>query len=121
VYLLMADKNPMGARRIVPLGLPHRHTAILRDELDGWIAGIEEDVADPRGLPDRDSAIREAEAFGRLLAALTTGEIALPDEEARAAMARAAEGYDEAAGYERAVAVHEAHHAMLAILVGEEG
>jgi hypothetical protein len=31
-------------------------------------------------------------------------------------MSRAAEGYDEASGYERIVAVHDAHHALLSLL-----
>jgi hypothetical protein len=100
----------------VPLRLPAAQAAILRDELAGWIAGIEEDLADPRCLPDREAATGEAAAFRRILAALDAAEIALPDEEARAAMARAAKGYDEAAGYERALAVHDAHHALLAVL-----
>jgi len=102
----------------VPLGLPAAQTAILHDELNGWIAGIEEDLANPKGLPDREAVAGEAAAFGRLLAALDAGEITLPDEEARAAMARAAEGYDEAAGYEHVTAVHEAHRALLDVLGG---
>jgi hypothetical protein len=40
----------------------------------------------------------------------------VPDEEARSALCRAAEGYDEASGYERLVAVHDAHHALLSLL-----
>jgi hypothetical protein len=66
---------------------------------------------------DRATSIEEGEAFGRLLAALDRREIRLPDEEARSALELAAEGYDEASGYERVVAVHEAHHALLALLV----
>jgi hypothetical protein len=31
-------------------------------------------------------------------------------------MCRAAEGYDEASGYERVVAIHDAHHALLSLL-----
>lgn len=114
----MSYEHPTHGRRTVPLELPAAQTAILHDELDGWIAGIEEDLADPKGAPDRDAALSEAEAFRRLLAALDGGEIALPDEEARAAMAKAAEGYDEAAGIEKAVAVHDAHGALLDVLDG---
>lgn len=114
----MSCKHPTHGRRTVPLRLPAAQMAILHDELDGWIAGIEEDLADPKGVPDRDDALGEAEAFRRLLAALDDGEIVLPDEEAHAAMAKAAEGYDEAAGIEKALAVHDAHRALLDLLDG---
>ena len=117
----MADPNPMGAKRLVPLKLPAAQTAILHDELDGWIASIEEDLADPKGLPDRDAATIEAEAFRRLLSALDAREIALPDEDARAVMTKAARGHEEAAGYGRTTAVHDAHHALLSILAEEGG
>jgi hypothetical protein len=90
-------------------------TEILRDELLGWLAGIEEDIAADQ-LPDPGADAREADAFRRLLTALDRGEIALPDDEARGAMGRAAEGYDDASGYERVVAVHNAHHALLSVL-----
>lgn len=112
----MSCNHPTHGRRVVRLGIPAAQTAILRDELAGWIAGIEEDLADPRGLPDGEAATGGAAAFRRLLAALDAGEITLPDEEARAAMAKAAEGYDEAAGYGRVLAVHDAHHALLDVL-----
>jgi hypothetical protein len=102
----------------VPLRFTVAQAAILHDELSGWIAGIEEDLASPKGIPHGDEAVTEAEAYGRLLAALDAGEIALPDEEARAAMARAAEGHDEAAGYGRTTAIHDAHHILLDVLGG---
>jgi hypothetical protein len=117
----MADQNPMADPRVVRLNLAVEQVEILRDELLGWIAGIEEDLVNPKGLPDGDAATREAEAFRRLLAALDEGSIPLPDEEARAVMAKAAEGYEEAAGYGRATAVHDAHHALLSILAGGTG
>jgi hypothetical protein len=60
--------------------------------------------------------VREAEAFRRLLVALDACEIKLPDEDARAALAGAADGYDHASGYTRITGVHDAHHALLAIL-----
>ncbi len=67
-------------------------------------------------LRDPQATVREAEAFRRLLAALDAHEIELPDEDARAALGRAADGYDHASGYARIAAVHDAHHALLAIL-----
>jgi hypothetical protein len=114
----MSCKHPTHGRRTVPLKLPAAQTAILHDELNGWIACIEEDLAHPQGRQDCDAVLHEAEAFRRLLAAVESGEIVLPDDEARVAMEKAAEGYDEAVGYERAIAVHDAHLALLDVLAG---
>jgi hypothetical protein len=114
----MSCKNPTHGRRTVPLRLPAAQAAILGNDLDGWIAGIEEDQEGSDARPGADSPIREAEAFRRLRAGLDAGEITLPDEEARAAMAKAADGCDETEGYERAVAVHDAHHALIDVLGG---
>jgi hypothetical protein len=111
----MANQNPTAGPRVVPIDLPAAQTEILRDELLGWLAGIEEDLATEQ-LPDPGADAREADAFRRLLTALDRNEIALPDEEAREEMRRAAEGYDEASGYERVLAVHDAHHALLSVL-----
>ncbi len=111
----MADQNPTAGPRVVPVDLPPAQTEILRSELLGWLAGIEEDVEFDE-LPDPGADAREADAFRRLLTALDRGEVALPDDEAREAMSRAAEGYDEANDYERVVAVHAAHHALLSVL-----
>jgi hypothetical protein len=111
----MADQNPTAGPRVVPIDLPPAQVEILRDELLGWLAGIEEDLESDE-LPDPGADAREADAFRRLLTALDRGEIALPDDGAREAMSRAAEGYDDASGYERVVAVHDAHHALLSLL-----
>lgn len=99
----------------MPIDLPPAWVEILRDELLGWLAGIEEDLETDQ-MPDPGADAREADAFGRLLTALDRDEIEVPDEEARSALERAAEGYDEASGYERVVAVHDAHHALLSVL-----
>jgi hypothetical protein len=105
----------MADPRVVPLDLAVEQAEILHDELLGWLAGIEEDLA-TEPPPDPGAVTREADAFRRLLVALDDGKIELPDAEARSALARAAEGYDEASGYERAMAVHDAHHALLSVL-----
>jgi hypothetical protein len=102
----------------VPIHLPAAQTAILCDELIGWLAGIEEDLMEGQQLPDPEAWVREADAFRRLLVALDRGSIELPDEEARSAMEQAAAGYDEAFRPASVVAVHDAHHALLAILGG---
>ncbi|MGH2936656.1 MAG: hypothetical protein ACRDPE_00870 [Solirubrobacterales bacterium] len=112
----MADQNPTADPRVVPVDLPVSQTEILRSELNGWLAGIEEDLEAALRPPDRKAAIEEADAFGRLLVALHRGEIGVPDEAARSWLCRAAEGYDEANGYDRVVAVHDAHHALLSVL-----
>lgn len=111
----MADQNPTAGPRVVPIDLPPAQAEILRDELLGWLAGIEEDLETGQ-LPDPGADAREADAFRRLLTALDRGEVVLPDDEAREAMTRAAEGYDDASGYERVVAIHDAHHALLSLL-----
>jgi hypothetical protein len=112
----MADQNPTADPRVVPVNLPASQTEILRSELNGWLAGIEEDLEAGLRPPDREAAVDEANAFGRLLVALHRGEIEVPDQEARSALERAAEGYDAASGYGRVVAVHDAHHALLSVL-----
>jgi hypothetical protein len=112
----MADQNPTADPRVVPVDLPVSQTEILRDELNGWLAGIEEDLEAGLRPPDREAAADEANTFGRLLVALHRGEIEVPDEVARAALEQVAEGYDEASDYERVVAVHDAHHALLPLL-----
>jgi len=112
----MADQNPMADPRVVPVDLPPAQTEILRSELLGWLAGIELDLGHPEPLDDPEASVREAEAFRRLLTGIDRSEIELPDEDAREALGKAAEGYDEASGYERVCAVHDAHHALLSLL-----
>lgn len=112
----MADQNPTAGPRVVPVDLPPAQIEILRGELLGWIAGIELDLGHPEPQRDAPSTVREGDAFRRLLTALYRSEIEIPDEDAREALGKAAEGYDEASGYERICAVHDAHHALLSLL-----
>lgn len=112
----MADQNPMADPRVVPVDLPPAQTEILRRELLGWLDGIALDLAHPEPLEDPEASVREADAFRRLLTALDRSMVELPDEDAREALGRAAEGYDEASGYVRVCAIHDAHHALLAVL-----
>jgi hypothetical protein len=106
----------MADPRVVPVDLPPAQTEILRNELLGWLAGIELDLGHPEPLDDPQALVREADAYRRLLTALDRCEIKVPDEPAREALGRAAEGYDEASGYERICAVHDAHRALLSLL-----
>ncbi len=112
----MAETNPTGDPRVVPIDLPPAQTEILRSELLGWLAGLELDFAHPEPLDDPEVAVHEAAAFRRLLIAVERSVIELPDVDAREALAKAAEGYDETSGYERVCAVHDAHRALLCLL-----
>jgi len=112
----MADQNPMAGPRVVPVDLSPAQTEILRSELLGWLDGIELDLAHPEPLDDAEASVREADAFRRLLTAIDRSEIELPDEDAREALGKAAEGYEEASGYVRVCVVHDAHGALLAVL-----
>jgi hypothetical protein len=117
----MADQNPMAGPRVVPIHLPDAQAGILRSDMLDWLAGIEHDLARfGSRLRDPQATVREAEAFRRLLVALDAHEIELPDEDARLALGGAADGYDDASGYTEILAVHDAHHALLAILDSAE-
>jgi hypothetical protein len=91
---------------------------LLKQEVGGWLAGVEEDLETP-GLDDPEECAREAAVWRRLLKALDRREVMLPDEEARAAMETATEGYEEAAEYTLATLRHDAHLALLDLLGGE--
>src|SRR5215213_6143663 len=107
----MANENPMGGTRPVPLDLPAKHIPVLRACLTGWLEGAREDLKAPEQLQHPDRAHGEAEAFERLLAALATRQIALPDEAAREAVAVATADDDEANNYKEIAANHDALHA----------
>jgi len=113
----MADQNPTAGPRVVPVHLSDAQARILRSDMLGWLAGIDRDLARfPGRLRHPEAAFRESEAIRRLLAALDAHGIELPDEDARATLTRAADGFDHASGYMEIAAVHDAHHALLAIL-----
>ena len=54
----MADQNPTADPRVVPVDLPVSQTEILRNELNGWLAGIEEDLEEGLRPPDRKAATK---------------------------------------------------------------
>ena len=115
----MADENPMGAPRAVPIIFSDHLIDLLKQEVCGWLAGVEEDLETPEGLKDPEASVREAAVFRRLLEALDLREVMLPDEEARATIERASEGYEEAPEYTLATLRHDAHLALLDLLGGE--
>lgn len=114
----MARDNDMGGWSLVPLDLPPQHIPVLRSCLTGWMEGAREDLEGPARLQNPDKARREAEAFERLLDALASGQITLPDEAAREAVAVATADDDAASNYKEIAANHDALHALLGVLGG---
>lgn len=114
----MSCPNPIGDGSPVALNLPAEQVALMRENLGDWLDGLRSDLATPEKLDDAGSRRREAEAFERLLLALTTGQVFLPDREAEAFLRSAAEGYDRESEYAALVANHDAMHGLLAVLEG---
>jgi hypothetical protein len=114
----MANNNPMGAGSLVSLDLPPQHLPILRDRLTTWLDGVREDLETPDEVKRPDQAWQEARAFERLLTAISTGKICLPDERARTAIEASAAAHDRESGYAEAVATHDALHSLLDVLGG---
>jgi hypothetical protein len=112
----MANENPMDGARPVPLDLPAKHIPILRSCLNDWLHGVREDLKAPERLQHPDKAQQEAQAFERLLVALATRQIVLPDEAARAAVEAATEDHDEESNYQEVAANHDALYALLGVL-----
>jgi hypothetical protein len=114
----MANDNPTDGARPVPLDLAAKHVPILRSCLSDWLHGVREDLKAPEQLQHPDKARQEAQAFERLLVALATRQIVLPDETARAAVEAAAGDHDEESNYQEVAANHDALHALLGVLGG---
>ena len=102
----MANDNPMGSGSLVSLDLPPQHQPIMRD------------LETPDEVQRPDQAWQEARAFERLLTAISTGKICLPDEAARTAIEASAAAHDRESGYTEAVAIHDALHSLLDVLGG---
>lgn len=100
----------------MPLDLPAKHVPVLRACLNGWLEGVREDLNAPERLRQPDKARQEAQAFERLLIALATGQIVLPDDAAREAVAVATADDDAASNYKEIAANHDALHALLGVL-----
>ncbi|HET9591594.1 MAG TPA: hypothetical protein VFP17_01645 [Solirubrobacterales bacterium] len=114
----MANANDMGGGSLVPLDLPPQHIPILRDRLTAWLDGVREDLESPDEVQQPDQAWQEARAFERLLTALTTGKICVPDEAARAAIEASVAAHDKESDYVEVVATHDALHDLLGVLGG---
>lgn len=115
----MARDNDMGGGSLVPLALPPQHIPILRERLTTWLDGVREDLETVDEAQRPDQAWQEARAFERLLTALATGKICLPDEAARTALEVSAAAHDKESDYADVTATHDALHALLDALGGE--
>jgi hypothetical protein len=115
----MPCDNPTGGGSLAALNLPAKHVPILRSCLNDWLHGVREDLKASERLQHPDRAQQEAQAFERLLVALTTRQIVLPDEDARAAVEAATADHDEEGNYREVAANHDALHALLDVLGGQ--
>ncbi len=114
----MAEKNPTGGQRVVPLDLPDPHILIVRDTLADCLAGVQNDLEAPGGVRDPKQLRREGDAYKRLLAGLVVGQVLVPDEDARIAVEVIARGDDRASDYAEIIANHDALHGLLGLLRG---
>ena len=108
----------MHGGQLTPLDLPAEHVEILRARLTSWLNGLREELRTPERLEDPEGARQEAQSYERLLVSLTTRQIVLPDEPARAAIQTAASTHDAEENYDEVVAGHDALHGLLALLGG---
>lgn len=115
----MADSNPMGDSRLVPVDLPDELAAVLRRDLSGWIDSLDADLRKPERLVDPDRTRADLAAYRRLLDGVKEKGIRVPDPDAARLLREAAEAHDEESGYAEVVATHEAMHCLLAALTGE--
>jgi hypothetical protein len=112
----MAGTNPTDGGRAVALDLPARYISILRLRLSDCLQGVLADLAIPGQMLDPVGARREADAYRRLLVGLDIGEVTVPDQAAREAVAILASEADRANSYAEVVAEHEALNGLLARL-----
>ena len=100
----------------VPLdGIPDDQLDLLRDIFDAGLSAATE--AAERSDSDRASA--RAAIYRRLLGAVDSGQIMVPDEQARAVVEEIATATDEENQYSLVVAEHDALHTMLGLLGGD--
>jgi hypothetical protein len=114
----MADTDPTGGDSTVALDLPAEHMTILRDTLASCLEGVRGDLDTPERMRDPEKARWEAAAYKRLLAGLERGEVLVPDESAREAVATIVANADLENNYAEVVAEHDALHGLLAGLGG---
>jgi hypothetical protein len=111
----MANEKPTTGPRVVPFDLAIERRLILRHEIEIWRDGDREDLQTPDKLKDPERTWRRVASYERLMEALKRGTIELPDDEARAALQQAADGFDDAEEWEETNAIHGAQRALLAV------
>lgn len=107
----MADSDPMGGERAVPLSIQPGQAEFLRRELTGFKDGLEDDALTHADRPDARRWLTNAEAYGRLVAAIDAGEI-VPDDHVRQLVREWAEAHDGSEHYEQVVFEHDAIAAL---------
>lgn len=107
----MANSDPMGGERAVPLSIQPEQAEFLRRELTGFKDGLEDDAQTHPDRPDARGWLANAEAYGRLVTGLDAGEI-VPDDRARRLVREWAEAHDRAEHYEQVVFEHNAIAAL---------
>lgn len=114
----MADQNPTGGGPAVPLDLPAPQVMLLRQTLTSCLVGVKGDLARTTEIPSAEKAREEAGAFRRLLRGLSRGEVVVPDQPAREAVAILAAETDRENNYAEVVVEHDALHGLLGVLEG---
>jgi len=114
----MSCSQPTGGTEAVALDLPDAQRKILRSTLTSCLEGVSGDLKQPEQMPNPERARGEADAYGRLLAALDAGEITVPDETARATVEAMAIAIERDTDYARLVAEHDALFGLLDVLGG---
>ncbi|MBS1888802.1 MAG: hypothetical protein JSU06_16585 [Actinobacteria bacterium] len=100
----------------VAVDLPRPQIEILKEEIGNALSVLAQDLAYLDRNPHPERAVSEVAAHARLTAALSSGNLLLPDRGARKPLHRLAEEVDERNEYERAVAGHEAFRAFERLL-----
>jgi hypothetical protein len=116
--LLMATHHDTGGGAAVPLHLPDPQVKILRGTIASCLEGVSGDLRKSEQLPDPERAQREASAYQRLLAALDSRRIVLPDDAVREAVEIMVLAIEEDTDYRRLVAEHDALFGLLDLLGG---
>jgi hypothetical protein len=104
--------------QVVPLILPDNQNEALREDCLSALHGVLDDLASPDLLRDPGVTAGEGEVYRRLLEALDSEEIRVPDEEMAALIRRESDLYYKAVDAKEVVARHEANHALLRVLGG---
>src|ERR1700743_3053115 len=106
---------------VVPLRMADDQRETLRETCLSALHGILDDLTRPALLADPAGTAREGEIFRRLLEALDTEEIRVPDEELRARISRLSERYAETEEAEEINTTLDAHRVVQEVLDGSVG